>query len=326
MSGELVVPAVPSMADDHAAMCAEVFATVGRAFTDEEHSQLWEAIRAQAEIAFAASSRSLLSITYEAAPSSAVSYLVRIVPSTMESTYTSWTTTREGPLFGTHPDARVLAVLAERERRTPLRILDIGAGTGRNALALARRGHFVDAIEPTPAFAAVIRETAAAEQLAVRVIERDAFAAADVLRYDHALIVASELVTDLRSADEVRALLQLAAERLLPGGNLVLNAFVAKPGYVPTEAVRELGQQLYTSVFTREELDPTTYGLPLDLVADDPALEYEQANLPAEAWPPTAWYVDWARGQDLFDLEAEDCPIELRWFVYERSESAGSST
>jgi 16S rRNA A1518/A1519 N6-dimethyltransferase RsmA/KsgA/DIM1 with predicted DNA glycosylase/AP lyase activity len=36
-------------------------------------------------------------------------------------------------------------------------MLDIGGGTGRNTLALARRGHPVDVVEMTPKFADTIR-------------------------------------------------------------------------------------------------------------------------------------------------------------------------
>src|SRR5689334_22040717 len=32
----------------------------------------------------------------------------------------------------------------------PCRVIDVGAGTGRDAAALARRGHDVTAVEPTP--------------------------------------------------------------------------------------------------------------------------------------------------------------------------------
>jgi len=63
-------------------------------------------------------------------------------------------------------------------------VLDIGGGTGRNTLALARRGHPVDVVEMTPKFADIIR--AEAERVAValsgradRTSERDAAAVPD---------------------------------------------------------------------------------------------------------------------------------------------------
>jgi len=59
-------------------------------------------------------------------------------------------------------------------------------------------------------------------------------------------------------------------------------------------------------------------GLPLTLVADDPTYEYEQEHLPDGAWPQTSWYAGWASGQDVFDLPREQCPIELRWLVYQK--------
>jgi 16S rRNA A1518/A1519 N6-dimethyltransferase RsmA/KsgA/DIM1 with predicted DNA glycosylase/AP lyase activity len=43
---------------------------------------------------------------------------------------------------------------------TTHRVLDIGGGTGRNTLALARRGHPVDVVEMTPKFAELIRDDA----------------------------------------------------------------------------------------------------------------------------------------------------------------------
>ncbi len=44
-----------------------------------------------------------------------------------------------------------------------------------------------------------------------------------------------------------------------------------------------------------------------------------QNNFPASAWPPTGWYEGWASGLDVFDLERETCPIDLRWLVYQKS-------
>jgi len=54
------------------------------------------------------------------------------------------------------------------------------------------------------------------------------------------------------------------------------------------------------------------------LISDDSVYEYEKANLPDGAWPPTSWYADWVTGRDVFDLPPEECPIELRWLVYEK--------
>ena len=46
--------------------------------------------------------------------------------------------------------------------------------------------------------------------------------------------------------------------------------------------------------------------------------EYEKAHLPDGAWPPTSWYDRWVSGLDVFDVEREQCPIEMRWLVYRR--------
>ena len=86
---------------------------------------------------------------------------------TVEAAYEDWISTREPPLFGTEPDARVWALANEAADPSTYRILDIGAGTGRNALALARRGHPVDVVEMTPKFAAMIRSDAERESLDV---------------------------------------------------------------------------------------------------------------------------------------------------------------
>ena len=197
-------------------------------------------------------------------------------------------------------------------------MLDIGAGTGRNALALARRGHPVDAVEMTPKFADMIRAEAQRESLDVHVIQRDVFATTDDLRRDYQLIVLSEVVPDFRTTQQLRGVFQLAAGCLAPGGRLVFNAFLARQGYTPDNAARELAQQTYSMIFTRDEMTSAAAGLPLELVADDSVYEYEKTHLPEGAWPPTSWYADWVSGLDVFDVEREACPIEMRWLVYQK--------
>ena len=191
----------------------------------------------------------------------------------VESAYENWISTRKPPLFGTEPDARVWMLANEAPDPTRYRVLDIGGGTGRNTLALVRRGHPVDVVEMTSQFAAVIR---------------------------------------------AEAVFELATQCLAGGGRLVFNAFLAKPDYTPDSAARALGQQCYTTIFTPQELVSAASGLPLQLVSDDAVYDYEMAHLPEGAWPPTSWYADWVSGRDVFDLPRDECPIEMRWLVYQK--------
>jgi SAM-dependent methyltransferase len=230
---------------------------------------------------------------------------------------------REGPLFGAEPDARVWALASEMADPSSCRVLDIGAGTGRNALALARRGHPVDAVEMASKFADIIRSEAERDSLDVRVIQSDVFTAVEGVGAEYRLVVASELVPDFRTTLQLRGVFELVADCLAPGGRFVFNKFLPRDGYTPDEAARELGQQCNTAIFTRDELTSAAAELPLELVADDSAYEYEKTHLPESAWPPTAWFDGWARGLDVFDVASEESPIELRWLVYQK---AGSPT
>jgi SAM-dependent methyltransferase len=141
----------------------------------------------------------------------------------------------------------------------------------------------VDAVELTPKFADIVRADADRELLDVRVIQRDVFETLDDLRRDYQLIVVSEVVSDFRTTQQVRGLFELASRCLAPGGRLVFNAFVAHDGYTPDDAARELGQQSYTSMFTRDEMATAVAGLPLTLVADDSVHDYEKQHLPEGA-------------------------------------------
>jgi hypothetical protein len=112
---------------------------------------------------------------------------------------------------------------------------------------------------------------------------------------------------------------ELAAERLGPGGWLGMSVHVARPGYEPDETARQWAEQCCAMFFTSSELRAATLGLPLELVADDSAHDYEKAHLPAEEWPPTGSYAEWALGQHMFALGRAECPLELRWLVYRKA-------
>jgi len=317
--GQITVPAVPGMIDEYVQLCANLCATLGVPYTPEQSMQLRRVLEAELAKAFKASQRSDVAISFQLPFGFGLNYRVKAEWRTVEADYDNWVATRPPPLFGTEPDARVLALAREAANPTSYRVLDIGAGTGRNALALARRGHPVDAVEMAPKFADVMRAEVESESLGVRVIQSDVFTAVEGVHDEYQLMVVSEVVPDFRTTHELRGLFELAADCLASGGRLVFNAFLARPGYTPDNAARELGQQCNTMIFTRDELTSAVSQLPLDLVGDDSAYEYEKTHLPDGAWPPTGWYDGWAGGLDVFDLDREESPIELRWLVYQKA-------
>lgn len=317
-TGEISVPAVPGMLEDYVAMCTGLFESLGRGFTHEQVDNLRYILNDQLNEAFAASPRSEIVISYEAPVGLVVNYHVKCRWWSVEGAYENWIATREPPLFGSEPDARVWNLAGEAADTRTYPILDLGAGTGRNALALARRGHPVDVVEMTPSFAETILVAAQRDSLAVRVLQRDIFATLEDLRRDYQLILLSEVVSDFRSADQLRGVFDLAAQCLAPGGRLVFNAFIAHRNYTPDESALQLGQQCYTTIFTQSQMADALAGFPLTLVSDESVYDYEKEHLPAESWPPTSWYADWVSGQDVFDVPRSERPIEMRWLVYQK--------
>lgn len=317
-SGRIRLPAVLALLDDYQALCERSFAALGITFNAEQQSHLRSVLAGQLAAAYAASPRAEIVIAYESPVGLTVNYTVTPQVASLGETYDHWVGTREPPYFGTTADARVTALATEAPVPAACPVLDIGAGTGRNALALARRGHPVDAVELSGKFAAILREEAGRASLAVRVIERDVVASRDDLRRDYGLVVLSEVASDFRSPAELRRMFELAAACLAPGGRLVFNVFLPQVGYTPDAAARELGLQVYTSIFTYPEVAAAVAGLPLVLVADDPVHDYEKQHLPAGAWPPTTWYADWVSGLDVFDVPRHESPIEMRWLVYRK--------
>lgn len=319
ITGEIRLPAVPSMLDEYVKMCATVFAGLGKPFSDAELDRLREVLEGQLAEAYSHSLRSHIIISYNAPIGPTLDYTVRAQWNSVAQAYEAWLATRKPPLFGTEPDARVWHLACEADSPATHRVLEIGGGTGRNALALARRGHPVDVVEMTPKFAEMLTTDAAAESLDVRVIVRDVFADADDLRDDYQMMVLSEVLTDFRSTEELRSLFELAARCLAPGGRLVFNSFLAHDGYEPDSAAREFCQQVYSGLYTRNEMTEASAGLPLQLLSDESVHDYEKAHLPEGAWPPTSWYIEWVSGQDAFRTTREDSPMELRWLIYQRT-------
>lgn len=316
---QVTLPAIPTLIDTYLDIGIKLVAQVGGKLSNEERAAFRRELMIELARAYSASPRSKVSMSFEVLSGSATRYQVAAHVATLEDCYAQWITSREPPLFGSEPDARVWSLANELAEPAAHWVLDIGAGTGRNALPLARRGHPVDAVEITPAFAEMIATDAKGESLNVRVLTRDIFTPTNDLRDDYQLIVASEVVSDFRTTRQLRALLELAACRLLPGARLVFNVFVARDGYVPNIAARELGQSIYTSIFTNREISFAASGLPLNLISDDSVYDYEKTYLPDGAWPQTNWYARWVSGWNVFPVERDLSPIEMRWLVFEKS-------
>ena len=116
--------------------------------------------------------------------------------------------------------------------RTGGSILEIGSGTGRVALALARAGHTVVGLELSDAMRAVARQKADRAQLTDRVD----FVSGDMRRFNldrHFGLIVVPLNTFLHNLtlDDQLATLRCCQKHLRPGGLLVLDCFNPDPAY-----------------------------------------------------------------------------------------------
>ena len=172
----------------------------------------------------------------------------------------------------------------------------------------------------------MIRCDAERESLDVRVIQRDIFSTLDDLRQDYRLILLSEVVSDFRTTKHLRGLFELAAH--VPGSRWALGVqrvSGARRLHTRQRRPRPRAANVHEHLHLGRDVAAAAQ-LPLTLVSDDSVYEYEKAHLPEGAWPPTSWYAEWVSGQDVFDVAREECPIEMRWLVYQKRAVASSTT
>ena len=108
-------------------------------------------------------------------------------------------------------------------------VLEVGAGTGRIALPLARAGHAVTALDPSPAMLAIARQRAADEGLAVTFVDGRLPGAELPPAAFATVILPNDVFLACASGDEQAAALRAAASALAPRGRLALD--VAGPGH-----------------------------------------------------------------------------------------------
>ncbi|MBD1924301.1 class I SAM-dependent methyltransferase [Microcoleus sp. FACHB-831] len=316
--GEVVMPCIPSMLEHYMRWLENLFLLLGRPMPVEVQEGLSKLLAQHLEDGFRAERYSEVVFRYEPSEKSTfgVACTIGTRVKSIADEYSKWVETREPPLFGANPDAKVMAIASSLDEPEKSPILDVGAGTGRNTIPLARLGYPVDALEVTPVFASQIREAAEAEKLPVTVIEGDVLDPEVAMQKDkYRLALVVEVISDLRSVEQLRTLLEKICDLVSSGGLLLFNIFLAVDGYEPDVVAREVSQVMICSIFTQPELSTAMDGLPLELISDESVYEYERDRLPAEAWPPVSWFANWVTGRNVFPLEDGQPPIELRWIL-----------
>lgn len=155
------------------------------------------------------------------------------------------------------------------------RVLDVGCGPGRHALALARRGIEVVGIDLSPDFVELARAAAAAEGLPARFDLLDVRDLAFVGEFDAAVCLCQGGFGLLGGADEVEVFGRIVAA-VREGGGLAVSAFHApfairhleagesfdpatgvlhEVAVLRDEAGRERPFDLWTTCFTARELE-----------------------------------------------------------------------
>jgi SAM-dependent methyltransferase len=109
-------------------------------------------------------------------------------------------------------------------------ILDVGAGTGRVALHLARAGYAVIALDRDRHLLAALHDRAVAAELDIPIAESDA-AHFDLGEQRFALIVVPMQTIQLLSAEQRAGFLAAARRHLAPGGRLAMAIADALEGY-----------------------------------------------------------------------------------------------
>jgi len=143
--------------------------------------------------------------------------------------------------------------IAKRRLRGPGRILELGAGSGRVTIPLARDGHQVVALDQSPAMLARLRDRVAALPAAARgriePVQAD-LRTFRVKRRFPLVIAAFNVLEHLYTRGEVDACLRRVAEHLEPGGAFVFDVQMPDLAWLVRDPTKRWAKTRFT--------DPTT--------------------------------------------------------------------
>lgn len=321
--GEIRLPALPSMLADGIQFVDQLLEVLGNRPPQEQLTTWQQQLAPLVQQTFAVSPNSNVLIQYQSQQSCGGGITLHggVNSPTIAEAYQQWVDTREAPLFGCHPDAKLMAIAADLGDPATAAVLDVGAGTGRNSFPLAQLGHPVTALEVAPVFVQELQIAAAEKQLPITVLLGDILNPnLQIQPGAFKLAIASEVIaTHFRHSTQIRQLLANLCQEVQQNGLILVSAFLATEDYVPDDRVRELSQQRWSCIFTRQELTAAIAGLPLKLISDDLVYDFERENLPQEAFPPTGWFTNWATGRDLLPLQLhEQSWMNLHWLLFKR--------
>lgn len=322
-SGQLIFPCIPALGQRCGDRLVKLMRLLNSHFSAEDEQQLRAAINEHLQTGFTQGSNTYLVCDYKLANVHGglltgldINFYLRKVE--LADRYTEWTKEKDGPLFGKLPDAKVIHLARTLGHPQQIAVLDIGAGTGRNTLPLARIGHTVDAVEMTPVFAQQLQQTAQAERLRVNVVQADILDPRLQFRPgSYALVVASEVTSHFRRVSDLRTVLEKVVTGLVPGGVVLFNVFVTEPDFVPDAAMRQMSDAAWSFMYTPRDLAEVITGLPLVVLSNELVADYERRHTAPSDWPPTSWYEAWAAGADVF-LTPQNSPMALRWIACRR--------
>ncbi len=108
-----------------------------------------------------------------------------------------------------------------------LRVLDVGCGTGRHAIELAKRGYAVTGIDLSPSLLVRAREKAAQAGVSVTFVHRDARALPYTAEFDVALLICEGAFPLMETDDMNFRILQGVRRALHSPGKLILTTLNA---------------------------------------------------------------------------------------------------